>query len=105
MTISVSTNGASPALSRRIRQDLEQRYGPEYARFTRLLRQIRSEVLAMEWPSSANRVIFRDLAASALPELIKNNDVEQCRALLASLLPDSLHARIGDWCHDCLPNF
>jgi precorrin-2 dehydrogenase/sirohydrochlorin ferrochelatase len=101
LTIIVSTNGASPALSRIIRQDLEQRFGPEYAPFTRLLRQIRVALLAQGWPSAANRIIFRDLATSALPELIKTNKPEQCQALLTSLLPDPLHSRIGDWCHDC----
>lgn len=105
LTISVSTNGASPALSRIIRQDLEQRFGPEYAPFTRLLRQIRAALLAQGWPSAANRIIFRDLAASALPELIKTNKPEQCQTLLTSLLPDPLHSRIGDWCHDCCQTF
>ena len=105
LTISVSTNGASPALSRIIRQDLEEHYGPEYACVTRLLRQIRSALLALGWPSSANRIIFRDLAPSNLPELVKTNNQSQCRALLASLLPAPLHPRIGEWCDDSLQTF
>lgn len=105
LTISVSTNGASPALSRIIRRDLENRYGPEYAGFTRVLRQIRAALLALGWPSSANRDIFRELAASNLPELIKLNNRDQCRTLLTSLLPAPLHSRIGEWCDDCLQTF
>ncbi|MCX6550340.1 MAG: SAM-dependent methyltransferase, partial [Acidobacteria bacterium] len=31
LTIAVSTNGRCPALAKRIREDLEQKYGPEYA--------------------------------------------------------------------------
>lgn len=105
LTIAVSTNGASPALSRIIRQDLEQRYGPEYANFTTLLRHVRTALLALGWPSSQNKIIFRKLATSNLPQLIKANNQEQCRQLLQSLLPDPLHPRIGEWCNDCIQTF
>jgi len=104
LVIAVSTNGASPALCRIIRRDLEGRYGPEYACFARLLRQIRTALLALGWSCAANRVIFRELAASNLPELIRANDHEHCHSLLAALLPAPLHPRIGEWCDDCIQN-
>ncbi len=45
-TLAVSTGGASPALARRVREALEQEYGPEYGAFTRLLAGLRPEMLA-----------------------------------------------------------
>lgn len=101
LSISVSTNGTSPALARVIRQDLELRYGPEYEAFSRLLAAIRPVLLALEWPSDANRVVFRALATSALPELIKKKDQVACRKLLQTLLPVDIHPHIGEWCDDC----
>lgn len=105
LTISISTSGASPALARVIRQDLERRYGPEYEIMTRLLAEIRTDLLALGRGSDENREIFRELAASALPELIRTNDRHACLELLRAALPTDLHPRIGDWCDDCFPTF
>lgn len=101
LSISICTQGTSPALARIIRQDLERQYGPEYAILTKLLAQIRPALLALGWTSNDNRLIFRALAQSALPQLIKNNDWESCRELLRTLLPTDLHPWIGEWCDDC----
>ena len=105
LTISISTSGASPALARVIRQDLEERYGPEYEIMTRLLARIRADMLALGRGSDENREFFRELAASALPELIRTNNRQACLELLRAVLPTDLHPRIGDWCDDCFPNF
>lgn len=103
LTISISTSGASPALAKTIRQDLEMRYGPEYETLTRLLAKIRGDLLAMGRSSDENREFFRRLAASPLAELIKRNDRRACLELLQAVLPTDLHPRIGDWCDDCFP--
>lgn len=105
LTISVSTSGASPALARVIRRDLEKRYGPEYEIMTRLLAEIRASLLALGRSSDENREIFRELAASALPELIRTTNRHACLELLRAVLPTDLHPRIGDWCDDCFPTF
>jgi uroporphyrin-III C-methyltransferase / precorrin-2 dehydrogenase / sirohydrochlorin ferrochelatase len=41
LTIAVSTNGRCPALARRLREDLERQYGPEYAEKVEHLARIR----------------------------------------------------------------
>lgn len=45
LTIAVSTNGKSCALSARIRRDLEKRYGNDYAPFLALLGELRAEMI------------------------------------------------------------
>lgn len=45
LTIAVSTEGISPALSRKIRMDLERKFGPEYARFLRVMKKLRPRML------------------------------------------------------------
>jgi precorrin-2 dehydrogenase/sirohydrochlorin ferrochelatase len=101
LTISVSTSGASPALARVIRHELEDRYGLEYESVTRLLARIRPALLDLGQASTENREIFRRLAASALPEMIRTNDRTACERFLATVLPVPLHIRIGEWCDDC----
>src|SRR5512147_3181782 len=45
LLIAVSTAGASPALAKRIRQELERQYGTEYGLFLEKLSTVRSRVL------------------------------------------------------------
>ena len=45
VTVAVSTGGASPALAKRLRAELEEKVGEEYAALARLLGEARREVL------------------------------------------------------------
>jgi precorrin-2 dehydrogenase/sirohydrochlorin ferrochelatase len=103
LAITVSTGGASPALSRVIRRELEAMYGEEYEALTRLLAAIRTALLDLGRPSRENREIFRALAISPLAALIKAKDRDACLELLRTALPAPLHPRIGEWCDDCFP--
>jgi len=44
LTLSVSTNGKVPALSKKIREQLEAQYGPEYAAYVDLLERGRGKI-------------------------------------------------------------
>jgi siroheme synthase-like protein len=46
LTIAISTGGRSPALARRLREELEVRYGPEWEKLVELLGEVRDETLA-----------------------------------------------------------
>ena len=101
LTLTVSTGGASPALARVIRRELEALYGEEYEALTRLLAAVRAALLELGRPSDENREVFRALATSPLAALIKAKDRDACRELLRTALPAPLHPRIGEWCDDC----
>jgi precorrin-2 dehydrogenase/sirohydrochlorin ferrochelatase len=45
LVVAVGTGGASPALARKVREDLQQRYGPEWAEVVEVLRRVREETL------------------------------------------------------------
>ncbi len=61
LQVAVSTAGSSPALARRIRQDLEQRFGPEYGVYTAILGLLRPVVLAAGRSQEENRRQFEAL--------------------------------------------
>lgn len=44
LQIAISTDGASPALARQIRQDLEHQFGPAYAELLEILRDLRKHL-------------------------------------------------------------
>jgi precorrin-2 dehydrogenase len=80
LAIAVSTAGASPALARKIRLELEQRYGIEYALALELLGALREE-LKQRYPNPKDRkVLFERIVYSDLLGLVRADDVEAIEA-------------------------
>ncbi len=95
LTAALSTGGASPALARRWRGELEAWLAPR-ARMTRLMGRLRPLVLALGRDTGQNTSIFRTLAASPLQEYLERGDLAACRAILEQTLPPVLHDRITE---------
>jgi precorrin-2 dehydrogenase / sirohydrochlorin ferrochelatase len=85
LLITVSTAGASPALSRRIIGELEQRFGAEYAEAVALLGAVREKILTEKGGSAYNERVFAELAALDLPNLIKNGQRNAIDQILLKL--------------------
>lgn len=87
LMIAVSTGGASPALARRIREDLEKLFGPEYASLTKLMADIRKQVLNTGTSSDENRKLFLDLIDSEILAALRENDRQRAMDILKTILP------------------
>ena len=92
LTISVSTAGKSPALARKIRMELEKRYGPEYRVLVDILGAIRPQVLASGLPQIENEQLFKQLLHDDMEEWIKNKNWDSIEKHLRAVLGD----RAGD---------
>jgi precorrin-2 dehydrogenase / sirohydrochlorin ferrochelatase len=90
LLIAVSTGGASPALARRIREDLEKRFGPEYAAMTQLMAEIRKQVLRSGSASDDNKKLFLEIVDSELLAALRDNDKERAVEILRAILPTDL---------------
>jgi len=90
LMIAVSTGGSSPALARRIREDLEKRFGPEYATMTRLLAQLRKQVLKTGSTSDENRKLFTEIVDSEILSALRDQDRERALEILRAILPDQV---------------
>jgi precorrin-2 dehydrogenase/sirohydrochlorin ferrochelatase len=70
LTLAVTTEGRAPALAGVLREELETRYGPEYAELVEFFAALRARMLAQGWAGArirdAMRELYRDGVTRAL---------------------------------------
>jgi precorrin-2 dehydrogenase len=79
LTIAVSTSGQSPAVARRIRQELERSLGNVYGRYLRTMGEVRGQVQDRVPSIRRRRSIMKGLAASDLLALLQGGKTRQAR--------------------------
>jgi len=62
LTIAVSTGGASPAMAKAIRKELQQLYGPEFSRFLGLMKKLRSKAMKEITNRKQREAFLKELA-------------------------------------------
>ena len=92
LIISVSTAGKSPALARKLREDLEKRFGSEYRILVDILGTIRPEILASGLPQPENELLFKQLLHDDLEEWIKSKDRDCIEKHFRTVLEDRIRA-------------
>ena len=91
LAIAVSTGGASPALARRIRLSIGDRYGDEYEVALKLLGSLREELKAAYPAPDDRKVIFERIVYSDLMDLIRAGDEEAVEAWVQRCIDDGPH--------------
>jgi precorrin-2 dehydrogenase/sirohydrochlorin ferrochelatase len=86
LVIAVSTSGKSPAFAKKIRKDLEEQYGVEYADFLKLMGAIRKKLLSKRHEPEAHKPLFEKLINKDIVKLIKNNDADKIDSVLFEVL-------------------
>ena len=84
LQILVSTGGKSPALARKIREELEGLYGPEYAVLLSILGELREKVIAGRSGAGAPEP-FTALVRSEILEAIRREDWVKVKEAVLSL--------------------
>jgi siroheme synthase-like protein len=87
LLLAIGTGGASPALARRVRERLEEEFGPEWAEVVRVLREVREET----FPALPDLAVRADRWRAALDpdeaaELVRSGKAEELRTLLRDRL-------------------
>lgn len=91
LVLAISTGGASPALAKKLRQELEQTYGPEYARTLRFLQSLRRKLMASSLSSAERQKIFANLVRSPVIDYFKEEKTPELRALLTRIVGRRRH--------------
>ena len=87
LTVAVSTNGKSPALARKIRTELEEKFPKEYAQLITMVDEVRSESKKKGVTVSAD-AWQRALDISDLMDFIRSGELSQAKAKLIQALED-----------------
>lgn len=92
LTISISTAGKSPALARKIRQNLEELIGPEYGGLVEIMGILRPEVLKLGWGHEENKIIFAALLHDHehLADWIKQGNWKEIKEHVSGILGDNI---------------
>lgn len=85
LSIAVSTDGKSPALARKLREDLSVQFGPEYEGYLDLLGWLREMIIAAGRPADDNRDIFTALVNSSLHGHIRAGRWQEAQQIIHDL--------------------
>lgn len=99
LVVALSTQGAGPALAKRLRTELESRLDKGFVPLAELLARLRPTILALGMDSDRNGALFRDVAFSDLPEAFCRGDAARCEAVLRELLPPAVHPQLTELLH------
>ncbi len=85
LLIAVSTSGASPAMARKIRAELEERYGQEYEHFLAKMMQLRHLLIEHVPDEESRRAVFQALADSDVLDLMKQGRMHEADERISQL--------------------
>ena len=92
LTLAVATEGQCPAFARAVREDLETRYGAEYAVALTLLAEARGRLREAGWDSARVQRVLSELYRDGLVDCVRDGDerrlAELLRTHLGPLAPD-----------------
>ncbi len=90
LTITVSTGGISPALSKEIRRELEGRFGAEYAKLLRIMAKLRPEALRKIKNPRERKAFFQKAVQKDILGLLKVNKEQQAREKIRAILDNAV---------------
>lgn len=92
MLITISTGGGSPALAKKIREQLEEEIGPEYEAVVDLLALIRERLLGGQDEAAMHTELFRRLLYMGVVDLLLQANWFELQMLLLRELPEEVDA-------------
>ena len=94
LLIAVSTGGKSPALAKKLREDLEPLFGKEYQVLLDVMGQLREKLLKRGRSSDENRRSFEAVVHSDILKHIKDRSWEKVRKIVADITGEQIN--VGD---------
>jgi precorrin-2 dehydrogenase/sirohydrochlorin ferrochelatase len=90
LLVAVSTGGKSPALARRLREEIEERYGPEYGTLLTIMGDLRGRIIARGAPSAENRALFESVLDSDILRYIREGKGDKVREIIRDMTGEDI---------------
>jgi precorrin-2 dehydrogenase/sirohydrochlorin ferrochelatase len=92
MLVTISTGGGSPALAKKVREQLEEVIGPEYEAVVDLLALIRERLLDGQEEAAVHTALFRRLLLLGIVDLLLKENWFELQMMLLRELPAEIDA-------------
>lgn len=79
--VTVSTSGASPGLTRKVKNDLLEQFGDHYAEYTAFLKDARRQIIE-KFSGDEKRALIAELLEPELLQWMEEGQAEKCQAWL-----------------------
>ena len=86
LIIAISTSGKSPAFAKKLRKELEKKFGTEYAEFLKLMGAVRKKLLRAKHEPEAHKHLFEQLISRNLVDMIRDTRKKEIDSLLCEVL-------------------
>jgi len=86
LQIAISTHGSSPSLAKKIREQLEEDFGPEYEEYTEFLANMRKFIIQQNFTEQQKRFYLKDLLEPNWLEAIKQKGLKEVETLCKAKL-------------------
>jgi len=94
LLIAVSTGGKSPALARKLREDMEQLFGTEYGTLLEVMGQLREKLVVKGRSSDENKRLFESVVHSDILKHIKDKSWDKVRKIIYDITGENI--KVGD---------
>ena len=94
LLIAISTGGKSPALAKKLREDMEQLFGTEYQTLLEVMGQLREKLVVKGRSSDENRRLFEAVVHSDILQHIKDKSWEKVKKIIYDITGEKI--RVGD---------
>lgn len=94
LLIAISTGGKSPALAKKLREDMEQVFGTEYQTLLEVMGQLRQKLVVKGRSSDENRRLFESVVHSDILKHIKDKSWDKVRKIVYDVTGENI--TVGD---------
>lgn len=89
LTIAISTSGVSPALSRSIRKEIENIYGPEFSEYLKALQGLRAEAMNVIADQKQRGALLKSVASAGMIRMLREKGPKETQKKAKALLKES----------------
>jgi precorrin-2 dehydrogenase/sirohydrochlorin ferrochelatase len=94
LLIAISTGGKSPALAKKLREEMEQLFGTEYQSLLEVMGQLREKLVMKGRSSDENRRVFESVVHSDILKHIKDKRWDKVRKIIYDITGEKI--KVGD---------